>query len=315
MLAPLNCRSENVGVVPIVVPELKLGNVKRQIFAADFVIAAHDAALQDRPEALDCVGMDRTDDMLTNAVVDFPVRVSVVQSVVSRVGIGAKQTDFVGNCFADKFLDCRLICAENDASDDIALAPDRADDWRFERIVAAPASAAALVPMAVFVFPADIGFVDFNDAAELLYVLNESGADLVAHEPSGFVGTEAHVTHDLEGAHSLFASQHQVDDFEPVTERLVCVFEDRPGDMRKPITVRGALLALPMPPARLEVIDLGIAAPGAMHAIGPPTRDQIGFTGFFVGEGRVELRGAHLVDGLRSSGHGNSLSMEGYCHA
>ena len=89
-------------------------------------------------------------------------------------------------------------------------------------------------------------------------------------------------------------------DFEPVAERLVGVLEDRPGDMGKPIAVRGALFALPMPLARLEVIDLGIAAARAMHAIGPPTGDQIGFAGIFVRESRVELSGGHLGDGFGS---------------
>jgi hypothetical protein len=37
-------RSENVEVFAIVVAERKLSNIERQIFAADFVIAAHDAA-------------------------------------------------------------------------------------------------------------------------------------------------------------------------------------------------------------------------------------------------------------------------------
>ena len=42
--------AENVGVMPIIVAELKLGHVQRQILAADFVVAAHDAALNQRPE-------------------------------------------------------------------------------------------------------------------------------------------------------------------------------------------------------------------------------------------------------------------------
>ena len=55
--------------------------------------------------------------------------------------------------------------------------------------------------------------------------------DAVAHIPSGLVGAEARDVHDLKRAHPLHAGQHQVDDTEPVTERLVLVLEDRPGDV------------------------------------------------------------------------------------
>ena len=43
--------TENIRVVPIVIAELKLGNIERQILAADGVIGADDAAFQDRLEA------------------------------------------------------------------------------------------------------------------------------------------------------------------------------------------------------------------------------------------------------------------------
>jgi hypothetical protein len=51
LLASLNRRSENIVVEPIVVPELELSNVQRQIFAANFVIAAHNSAFENTPKA------------------------------------------------------------------------------------------------------------------------------------------------------------------------------------------------------------------------------------------------------------------------
>jgi hypothetical protein len=42
-LAPLNRRSENIGLAPVVIPELKFGDVQRQIFGADFVEATNNA--------------------------------------------------------------------------------------------------------------------------------------------------------------------------------------------------------------------------------------------------------------------------------
>jgi hypothetical protein len=51
-----------------------------------------------------------------------------------------------------------------------------------------------------------------------------------------------------------------------------------------------------------------------MHAIGPPTGNQIGFAGFFVRESRVELGSGHLVDGSRTFCHGSTPSVEPYSH-
>ncbi len=51
----LNRGSENIVVEPIVIFELAFRNVERQIFGADFVIAANNAALEDRPKAFNRV--------------------------------------------------------------------------------------------------------------------------------------------------------------------------------------------------------------------------------------------------------------------
>jgi len=60
---------ENVGVHAIVVAELKFRDVQRHVFGAHFVERADNAALEDRPETLDCVSVDRADDVLTAFVV------------------------------------------------------------------------------------------------------------------------------------------------------------------------------------------------------------------------------------------------------
>lgn len=49
--------TENVVIAPVVIPELKFRDVQRQILAADLVEAAHDAALQQRPEAINALGV------------------------------------------------------------------------------------------------------------------------------------------------------------------------------------------------------------------------------------------------------------------
>jgi hypothetical protein len=62
--AATDSRSENVIVKAIIVPELELRNVKMQVFLTDVVECADDAALEDAPEALNRVGVNRADNVL-----------------------------------------------------------------------------------------------------------------------------------------------------------------------------------------------------------------------------------------------------------
>jgi prevent-host-death family protein len=75
LLTPINCCSEDVLVKPVVIPELELSNIERQIFAAHFVERANHAALEDRPEAFDDLGMNRTDDVLAVDMINGRVRI------------------------------------------------------------------------------------------------------------------------------------------------------------------------------------------------------------------------------------------------
>ena len=68
-LASLDRRSEDIGVLPVVVTELKYRDIERQIFLADLVEASHDAALHERPEAFDGLSMDRADNILPACMV------------------------------------------------------------------------------------------------------------------------------------------------------------------------------------------------------------------------------------------------------
>src|SRR5208282_6288913 len=96
----------------------------------------------------------------------------------------------------------------------------------------------------------------------------------VAHEPSGLIGTEAHISVDLQRAHAFFADQHQVNNFVPVAKWLIRIFEDCARQMREAITVRGALFALPVM-AGSERIDLDVSTARATDAFRPTARDQI----------------------------------------
>ncbi len=192
-LASLDCLAENVGVQSIVISELEFYDIERQVFVTDLVEIAHNTALDQRPEALDCVRMNRADDMLTNVVVNGLMREPILQSVIAVIGVCAKQAHAGRDGFADETFQCWAVSAIDDAGDDVAFAPDCAHDSGFERVARTASRSAFLVPMSVFVITADVGFIDFDDTAELLNVFNERNADFVAHKPRGLVGAEAHI--------------------------------------------------------------------------------------------------------------------------
>ncbi len=155
--------------------------------------------------------------------------------------------------------------------------------------------------MPVLGFAANESFVNLNDAHELAEILvAEAGADTMAHVPSGTIRAEAHHAMDLQRAHPLLAGEHEMDDAEPITERLIRVLEYRSGDMREAVVgFRGrAFVAEPIPRHLAVRLHLHVAATGTGDALGPAMSDEIGATGVFVRERLFPLGEGHLMDRL-----------------
>jgi len=318
-LASLDCRSENVRVLPVVITELELSNIERHIFAAHFMERADHATFEDRPEAFDGLSVNCADDVLASGVVNGGVRIFLAEFVVSGPLISAKQADPVRHRFADEGGESGGIHVRDYARNHISLAADSADDWRFAGTDAAcSTAAAAFIPMPVLRQAADESFIDLDNSAELINVFHQSYSDFMAHEPSGFIRTEAHITIKLQSAHSLLANEHEVDDAIPVTERLVRVLENSSSNNGEPIAIGQACLALPMEGlVGRGIIEVWIAATRATDAIRPAARNEIRATRWLIGEQFLELGGRKLMDWLWlfCSGHEALLAMEGEWHA
>ena len=286
-LASLDRRSENIRVLPIVIAELELSDIERHIFAAHFVERTDHAALEDRPEAFDGLGMNGADDVLASSVVNGGVREIFIEAFVSGPLIGAKQADLMGNGFANERVERCSLDVRDYPRDHIALAADGADDWSFAGTNAAgPAASAALIPMPVFGQAADERFIYFDNSAELINVLHESGSDLMAHEPRGPIRAKAHIAIDLQCAHALLARKHEMDDAEPLPQRLVRVLENRSCDMGEAIVGGGrrAFVAQPVPLHCAVCLDLHVATSRAGYAFRPAATSEIGATSIFVRE-------------------------------
>jgi hypothetical protein len=312
LLASLNRRSEYVRIISIIISELEFGNVQMQIFLADLMECSDDAALQNGPEAFDRVRMNCANNVLADGMVDGLVRETTIQPLIAGISVSAEKADAVRYCFAYEGLKREPVSAIDNASDDIPLAFDRAHDRSLAGI-SAPALTAFLVPMPVLIATADVGFINLDDPAEFLDVLDHGSSDLMAHEPSCLVAAEAHIAEDLQGAHALLADQHQVRDSVPIFERLIRVLKDCAGQVRESIAINRANFALPMM-AGCERIDLGIAATRAGNPRRPAANYQICNAIVLGLKQRVELRRSQLMDGLwmrRASHDDIPLSLRG----
>lgn len=315
ILASFNRRAENVLIHAVIVAELELRDIQRQVLLADLVEGADDATLKDRPEPFNRVRVDRTDDVLPRTVANELVREVLGEVPVAGMFVGGEKAHLVRNSLANEAIERGGIGVLNHAGDDVALALHGSDNDELVRSLTANA-VAFLIPMAVLVLAADERLIDLDNAAKFHFRLDKRGADFVAHAPCGFVRTEAHDALDLKGAHSLLAGQHQMHNAEPLAQRLIRVLENRPGDDRETVALRGAILALPMPRARLQLIDLGVAAAWAGDFLRPAPRLQVALAIFLSDEHRLELRDRHLMNRLgAASGHRKLPSMEGYFHA
>src|SRR6185312_1639159 len=141
--ASSDCLPEDVCVIPVVVPELEFGEVERQIFGADFVERADNAAFEDRPEAFNRVGVDRADDVLALGVVDNRMRVFGVEALVAAPLIGDEQAYLLGNRAAHEALEHVAANVADDAGDNLPFALNGADHRRLAGPDAASSAATA----------------------------------------------------------------------------------------------------------------------------------------------------------------------------
>ena len=124
--AALTCaynRTEDIRIGAVVVAELKLSNVEREIFGADFVECADHAALEDRPEAFNRVRVNGADAILIALLWSTSgLRMLVVQSVIALPLVGREQANLVGHDLADKFGHVFFVTPFQNARYNVALA-------------------------------------------------------------------------------------------------------------------------------------------------------------------------------------------------
>ena len=295
-------RTENIRILAMIISERELSDIQRQVFVTHLVERTDDAAFKQRPKTFNRIGVNGTDYILLNFVVCGLARI-FFQAPIDLMLVGRQQADLVGNCLAYESFDIALVDVIENASDDVALALDCADDGCLARTSTAALAVVPLVPVAIVILAADPSLIHFDYAAKLLLRLNHRSADFVGHIQRGFVGAKAHLALDLQRTNPLFTRSHQVNDLEPLAERFVRVFEDRARKMRKTITLVGrALVALPLERHGADREHLHGPTARANNTLRPASLNQIRLAGVLIREHRLKLAFGHLVNRLWSLG-------------
>ena len=301
-------RSENIIIVAVVISKLEFVDVQLQILLANLVERADDTTLEYAKESLNGVGVNRTSNIFILAMANRAVRVFTIKAAIPLALIRREQANPVRHGFAHKGVKGFGAGIGNHPSDHVA-GPLDSPDHDFLARATSPAEVAttALTLVLVLGLAAHKCFIHFNVAHQLAeFNVAEGSADLVAHRPSSLVGAEAHHAMNLKRADALLAGEHQVNNAEPLAQRLIRVFEDRTDQHRKAIAhaPRRALIALPMPRLAAVGVDVLVTAARAVYALGPAVSVQISRAVIFASKGLLELSNGHLVDsGLAALGH------------
>ena len=267
---------------PRVVAELEFADVQREIGFADLVEVADDTALDERPEAFDCLCVDRSHNVLFVCMPDDFMRIFTIQTAIAYPFVGDEQRHLVGNDLANEAFEGGGVDTFDDAGNDLSLSADRADNRLLAGTKAAATRAAALADVTVLRLTANERFVNLNFAEQLPFdaVLHRD-ADAMAHIPRRLVGTGANHPVYLMRRHALFGVVHQEGNLEPLDKRIFGVLEYRPGDDREPIAVLIAGFAEPVEWAGFDHPHFGITAAWAMDAIRPTPLNKVCLAGIF----------------------------------
>ena len=159
---------------------------------------------------------------------------------------------------------------------------------------------ALLVPMAIAILPADVGFIDFNDPHQFMEVgIVKVGSEPHANVPSGLVRTRSDHAMNLDGADAFFRDEHEIQNLEPRPKWVVCILEYRADVEREAIGRFPASVADPMIGPGLENVEFIAIAARAADAFRPALRYQVILAGRFIRKHGVKLLKRHLAGEFR----------------
>ena len=216
---------EDVGVVPVVDPELYFGQVGVQVLGADLVPCSDDGALEKAPDALHAVRVDVSDHPLLFGALDrLMARVVVGDPEVGLKLVGVNGLGVGPRVPGDERVERGPLDVGDGLDTHLAATLDGSGDPRLADAVSGTCPA----PLA-----ADQRLIHLDNTKQgrpAREISPHGRPDTMAQVPRGLVG-DADGPLDLVRADALLRLANQVDRHEPLPERKVRVVEDGPrGD-------------------------------------------------------------------------------------
>src|SRR5690348_15651010 len=146
-LASSNRGPEYVRVLSVVVPELELCDVEREVLLINLVIRPDDAALQDAPESFNRIRVNGPHYILPVAMTDDSVGIVSVEVGVSLPLVSAKQADSGGDRFMDEAGKRESADTFNHAGHDLTLTADGSNHDSLTGTCATRTGAIVLTPL------------------------------------------------------------------------------------------------------------------------------------------------------------------------
>src|SRR5207249_1098771 len=217
-------------------------------------------------------GVNYASDVFARGMTDSPMReTKSAKFSITLVLVGGYQRYLFADGFAHEVAEGLLVGVLNDAADHVALARDGSDNSGFSASDSS-GNVSFLVPVAILVFPADEGLIDFDNAHEFLEILIlHSGAKPMAHVPSGRIGAPD-LPFDLKRADAFLAVEHLPEHFKPRPKAHFGIVEDGSDRNRKSVRrswLRGARLTRPMPRPGRKRVNFLVAATRAGNTLRP----------------------------------------------
>jgi hypothetical protein len=266
--------------------EIKLSQISVQVLLIHVLIHADEAALEDREEPFQGVGVHIAARPFELGVIDRLVLLLGRHDELVRLRAVGDQTAVLVQMFDQGTAHVAMIQVHG--TDRAATLDQDEDLGRGLGIQRGPSGLAGLGRLR------QIGFVGLDGltfAADRAAVVLYSLPDAMAQEPGGFHAAAKHSL-KLPGADAFLAGAHQVDDLEPQVQRQVAGFEDGAHADSERLLAGVALAEAGPSSFPAQAADAaGLAAMRADRAIGPEPRLNIFERSGFVLQVRSEQYG------------------------
>jgi hypothetical protein len=258
-----------IQVLPVVVTESLLVDIPEQMEWLYAHVCAVQAAFQQTPEVLDCVGVDVPIHVF-DGVVDYVVIVVFGQSIVGRQFV-AEDNGASFDVLMDGLLEFMSATAIEMKGAHAAIPFDHAEDNGLVHAASAVNLLRTLVLMHVAGFAADHALIHFYFAAQLAAAFILHGkTDAVEHEPCGFL-SYADGAVEFPRANPVLVVDDHPGSGKPLVQSERRILEDSASLQAE---LRAVVLAVALPNARLFKIGnmVGVATRAAHNAIRPAKR-------------------------------------------